>query len=410
MNHWDSNIKMTQFDFKNLSVTYLQRTEFQNWIAFLSCCFGSVIKDYPNGSTHFLEHRLFELDNKEATSLFSDLGADVNAFTARRLMGFYFSTLQNHFQSIQLLLDMVLKKRKFPSKAIKNEKKIIESEILMVEDDPYTRAYQQLIEQMFWEHPVRSKIAGTKESIQAINSTILTNLHSQYFNPSSCQLLLCGPDHPEHFTELFQQKISNNQWNPPKLIIPTRFDMEPVPIKSKEVDISLPITKNLLLMGIKTKKTTLTLTDSMIGELIGHILFGSISPFIDQLFKNNFIDDTFYFSFDWEIDYGYLLISSYTTKPNQLRKAIEKELVRRMVEGIDQEEFSIIKNYFLGSTYMMIDKPANLISHLANLSWLNHSWFDYINILQSLTVDLVNQELSQFIDIKQLAITLVHPL
>jgi predicted Zn-dependent peptidase len=411
MNHWKNTIKIVDTTFQQLPVTYIQRKGFQSWMAYLSCSFGSVVPGFPDGSAHFLEHRLFDLNGQEATGLFSSLGADVNAFTSRKIMGFYFSTLHSPFESIQLLIDLVLKKRTFDAKSIKNEKKIIESEIMMVEDDPYAKGYQQLIEQLYWEHPIRTRIAGTKESIRAINSSVLSKIHSTYFNPQTCQLIICGGQEPDIFFNIFHQQISSTNWNLPKEIEPYRFFKEPMEIKTNYFEMKMPVSKDLFLIGFKTKKKELTLTDSLIGEFIGHILFGSISPFIDMLYTKKYIDDTFYFSYDWDIDFGYLVLSSYTPSSLQLRGRIEKEIRSRLKKGINAEEFEIIKHYFLGSSYMLIDKPSDLIMHLSNLSWLNHqSWEDYINAIKELTVEKLNQEINNFIDLNYSAITLVRPL
>lgn len=411
MNHWKKNVRIVQTSFHGLSITYLQRMGFQSWMAYLSCSFGSVVSGFPEGSAHFLEHRLFDIDGQDVTSVFSSYGSDVNAFTSRRIMGFYFSTLQSPYMSIQLLLDLVLKKRQFSAQSIRNEKKIIESEIMMVEDDPFAKAYQQLIEQMYWEHPIRIRIAGTKESIKEIDKTILSKIHSTYFNPYTCKLIICGPEEPDQFFSTYQQKITNDNWNLPKDVDFPYFFLEPENVKLKFSDMKLPVTKDLLLLGIKTKKKEFNLTDSIIGEFLGHIIFGSTSSFVDMLYGKKLIDDTFYFSYDWDIDYGYLIVSGYTPSSDSLKKQIEKEIKRRLDVGIHEEEFEIIQRYFLGSSYMLIDKPSDLMMHLTNLAWLNHhSWEDYTHAIQALTLEKVNQEMGNFIDLTFSAITLIHPL
>jgi predicted Zn-dependent peptidase len=411
MNHWKKKIKIISSDFQELPIIYVQRKGFQSWMAYISCSFGSVVPGFPDGSAHFLEHRLFDIDDQEATGLFSALGSDVNAFTSRKIMGFYFSTLRSPFESIQLLIDLVLTKRTFDQRSIKNEKKIIESEIMMVEDDPYAKGYQQLIEQLYWKHPIRIKIAGTKESIKEINSAILSTIHTNYFNPKTCKLMICGAEDPNEFFTTFHQRIMSNNWNPPQEIEPSYFFNEPMKVKTSYFEIKMPVSKDLFLLGFKTKKKKFNLTDSLIGEFIGHIVFGSISSFVDILYGEKLIDDTFYFSYDWDIDYGYLVLSSYTPDPDQLKKQIEKEIEKRIREGINAEEFEIIKHYFLGSSYMLIDKPSDLMMHLANLAWLNHnSWEDYLKAIQDLTLEKINQELGNFIDLDYSSVTLVRPL
>ena len=394
-----------------MNVTYLHRKEFRTWMAYLSCSFGSFEPGFPEGSAHFLEHRLFSIHGEEATALFSDLGADINAFTSRRVMGFYFSTLRNPYQCLQLLIDLVLEQREFDIEAIENERKIIESEILMVEDEPFTMGYQNLLEQLYWDHPIRVKIAGTKDSILKVNSKILKQIHTTFFTPSSCRLFVCGDEEPEDFLSNLNKKVKNNHWNPLNIIKPTYFYDEPMTIKTNFSELKIPISKDLFFMGIKTRKKQFHLIDSLIGEFICHILFGSISSFIDYLYEKKLIDDTFYFSYDMDLDFGYLILSGYTSASTKLKKEINDEINRRLKTGITQEEFDLIKNYYLSSSYMMIDKPNDLMMQIANLSWLeNSTWEDYLVAIKKLDLEKINQELPLFLSLENSAVTLIHPI
>jgi len=380
-------------------------------MAYLSCSFGSVIEGFPDGSAHFLEHRLFDFNGIDGTELFSQLGADVNAFTARRIIGFYFSTMKNHLKSIQLLTDLVLQKRYFDEKAIENEKKIIESEIMMVEDDPFAKGYQLLLEQLFWVHPVRLKIAGTKESISSINKNMLSKIHKKYFTPQSCKLIICGTEKPQKFLDKLSDNLDATNWNPSQLVKNPYYRKEPLEVKTREYDFKMPISKDLFFIGFKTKKKKLTLLDSLIGEFISHVIFGSISSFTDHLYSKCLIDDSFYFSYDWDVDYGYLLVAGFSSFSSNLRVQIEKEIKNRIDKGISKNEFDIIQHYFLGSTYIMIDKPGELMMHLTNLAWTqNKKWEDYLDSIQTLNFTLINKELKNFIDLNYSAVTLIRPL
>lgn len=411
MNHWEKKIANRKETVNHLEMNYLQRKGFSNWMAYLSCSFGSMVPGYPDGSAHFLEHRLFDFNGVDGTELFSKLGADVNAFTARRIMGFYFSTLNHPYESIQLLTNLALETREFSTKAIENEKKIIENEINMVEDDPFGKGYQQLLEQMYWDHPVRLKIAGTKESIHKINKKILTTIHRNYFNPMTCKMIISGTDSPDQFFTRVSKILDFSQWNPPNPLEQTLFLDEPLAVKTPFFEFNRPVSKDLVFIGFKTTKKKFNLTDSLVGEFLSHIIFGSISSFTDQLYSMNYIDDSFYFSYDWDIDYGYLMLAGYTSDTNQLRKLMEKEIKKRLVKGVSQEEFDIIQHYFLGSTYIMIDKPGELMMHLTNLSWTqNQKWEDYLQAVKNLSVDLINREIKHFIDLDYSAVTVIHPL
>lgn len=419
MTHWNEKIQLDQWDFNHLHIIYLQRKGFIGWKGYLSCAFGSMIRQIkkpnqslllPDGSAHFLEHRLFDLDGTDATKLFSKLGADANAFTSKRMMGFYFSTINHHFEALQILTDMALNVRKFDSNAVENEKNIIKSEIMMYEDEPFSRGYQQLLEQLYWIHPVRINIAGTPNSISLINNNLLETIHSTFFTPYHSKLLICGPENPFQFRIEFEKKLNYSQWNQSNETIDFVNYLEPLEVKNKFSEIIMPVTKDLFLIGFKTKKNSISLRDSLIGEIICHILFGSISPFYDLLYSQGLIDDSFYFSYDWDKDFGLIVLAGYTPHSSVLRKKIEKEIKNKIAVGIAKEEFEIIKHYFIGSTYTLIDKPGELMMHLTNLSWLNNSsWADYINEIRNLEAEDINKEMNNFLDLNYASVTLIHP-
>ena len=63
-------------------------------------------QSYPAGIAHFLEHKLFEDEQgRDVTLDFVKLGADVNAFTTFEKTTYYFSTLDNFEESLELLLN-----------------------------------------------------------------------------------------------------------------------------------------------------------------------------------------------------------------------------------------------------------------------------------------------------------------
>ena len=96
---------------------------------------------FPAGIAHFLEHKLFEDEQgRDVTLDFVKLGADVNAFTTLEKTTYYFSTLDHFEESLELLLKFT---SSFTSSedAVNHEKRIIEQEINMYQDDPDYRAY-----------------------------------------------------------------------------------------------------------------------------------------------------------------------------------------------------------------------------------------------------------------------------
>ena len=61
----------------------------------------------PAGVAHYLEHKLFDLPDRDVSAEFATMGAMVNAFTSYDLTAYYFSCTENFEDCLHLLLEFV---------------------------------------------------------------------------------------------------------------------------------------------------------------------------------------------------------------------------------------------------------------------------------------------------------------
>ncbi|MDO8740325.1 MAG: pitrilysin family protein [Candidatus Woesearchaeota archaeon] len=100
-----------------------------------------------NGISHFLEHMLFEGTKKRTTLQIANeiesLGGDLNAATTNERTLVYVKLPKKHFEvALDVLSDIILNPI-FDKKAIEKERKVILSEINLVNDEP--RFYQWIL-------------------------------------------------------------------------------------------------------------------------------------------------------------------------------------------------------------------------------------------------------------------------
>ncbi|MEG0366392.1 MAG: insulinase family protein, partial [Coprobacillus sp.] len=58
----------------------------------------------PDGIAHFLEHKMFEMKDGDASEKFARLGASTNAFTSSSRTAYLFNTTTHEDECIELLL------------------------------------------------------------------------------------------------------------------------------------------------------------------------------------------------------------------------------------------------------------------------------------------------------------------
>ncbi len=410
MRELTEKVKIYEEEIEGLKVVFIKRKDISSSFGLLTIKFGSMITtlkmgdkeiSLPDGVAHFLEHRLFEINGKDATELFSKFGADANAFTGRKNMTFYFTTTSNFFDCMNLLLDLVFTEKSFLNKTIKREKLIIASEITMYDDEPYFLGYQNLVDAMFWFNPLKKKVAGTVDSIKAINAEILRLTYNTFFSKKNSILFILGDIDESELFDKIREKVKCYKNNDIKFIDESFKYIEPIYPRVRKIELKSRITKNLVFIGFKPKKDKFSIEEIIASNLVLEIIFGSMSPFYDSLFSKGLIDDSFNYALDWEGDYCFPIISSYTDQPDELLFELNKEVERRLFNtNISEEELALSKSNAIGGAYMLADNPSNLIGVISTLYLSRVPTLEkYIGILKSLNLVNVNNLLPKLLPV-----------
>ena len=147
------------------------------------------------GVAHYLEHKMFEMPDRDVMQEFSALGANPNAFTSYNMTAYYF-TCTEHFEACLELLLTFVSTPYFTEESVERERGIIAQEIRMYEDSADSQVYEDLFAAMYRHHPVRVPIAGTVESIEAITPEILRSCYDAFYHPANMMLCVVGDVDP----------------------------------------------------------------------------------------------------------------------------------------------------------------------------------------------------------------------
>ena len=97
-----------------LTVKVVPRPGFSKKLAYFVTDFGSIHTDFlldgksfhtPAGIAHFLEHKMFDLPDRDVSAEFAAMGANVNAFTSYDMTAYYFSCTERFEDNLKLLLN-----------------------------------------------------------------------------------------------------------------------------------------------------------------------------------------------------------------------------------------------------------------------------------------------------------------
>lgn len=321
--------------------------------------------DVPLGVAHFLEHKMFEMeDGVDAMSLFDELGADSNAFTDNNQTAYLVTSTNNTKKILNLLLDYVQSPH-FTDENVIKEQGIIIQELLMYQDKPSNRAYLGLLKNLFKTHPVREDIVGTVDSIKSITKEVLYTCYDTFYHPSNMYLMVVGDVDPSNIINIVKENQSKK----------TFFKRDNVVIKSNIEDDNITRASDMIKMDITTPKVYCGLklanrnygfseimVEEMMLRLILEYLFGSSSENYQYLLDNDLITTGLGYSVTIENDCGYIMVMANSNKPELFCDFIKKTLLDVNNHFIDIDSFNRMKKATIGSFI----KSFNSLEYIAN--------------------------------------------
>jgi len=154
-------------------------------------------RDGEAGISHFIEHLLFKGTDKrpsarEISEAIEGVGGILNAGTDRELTIYWVKVARTHFEkALDVLTDMLTGSR-LDAREIDRERQVIVEEINMSYDDPSHRV-GLLVDEILWPgHPLGRDIAGTKQSVGAINQQDMRRFIAGHYLPGNTVISIAG--------------------------------------------------------------------------------------------------------------------------------------------------------------------------------------------------------------------------
>lgn len=350
--------------------------------------------EVPEGVAHFLEHKLFEEPDKNIFDQFSKMGADVNAYTSFNQTAYLFSCTDNFYENLEILIKFV-QNPYFTDENVEKEKGIIAQEIKMYEDNPGWKVFFNSLGGMYHNHPVKTDIAGTVESIQKIDKEILYKCYNSFYHPKNMVLFLIGDISFEEAIEVVEKaekkdiKIDIERVN-------SIYPEEPREIKKKYIDESLMISIPIFTIGYKDDELEIDGKGLVKREIITNILldmlFGNSTKFYQDLYAEGLIDNSFGGQYIGHKNYGHSILAGQSYEPESVLERINIYLEKVRNTGLEKEEFERIKKKDIGSNLMGFNSIDFIANNFINYFFLNFLFIDYLDVYDSISFsDVVNR-------------------
>ncbi len=383
--------------------------------ALVSCDFGGGDIEYekggkrftlPQGTAHFLEHKMFEnADGSDAFLEFDAFGGNANAYTSFENTCYYFSCTDNFFDNLNILLKSVSSAH-FTKKSVEKEKKIIAREITMYEDSPQTIVNRNLYAALYHNHPIIHPISGTVKTISKIDKETLFRAFDDFYVPSNMTLCICGNVDMEKTAEMCERYFGTAKENRPK----TLYRDEPTGVKAEFTEKTAAVASGIYSIGIKCapleansisaqrKATAMRLAISLI--------FGRASDFFCKNYESGIINERFYAAFQTSRNAAYALISGSGSNAQEVKVLVVDEINRVKREFFDKTQILREKKAAFAECLTLFDMGEDIVSAMAANARLDFDEYDCIDILRSITDNDIKDALA-LIDTENISLSIV---
>lgn len=358
----------------------------------------------PEGIAHFLEHKLFESEELDAFARYAKTGASANAYTSFDKTCYLFQCSGNFDKSLEILLDFVSNPY-FTEKTVQKEQGIIGQEIKMYQDEPGWESLFSLLRAMYHNHPVRIDIAGTVESISHITADLLYECYETFYNPANMALAVAGnvtvPQVLEIADRMLKPKTSRE--------IERKFQMEPETVVEDTVVRNLAVSMPIFAIGYKEKIETpcRSLKETLESNILLDIIGGKTSPLYEEMLTDGLINTTFDIEYFEGFGYSAHIFNGESNEPEKVRARINLEIEKMKEKGIDKETFDRIKKKHYGGFIMNFNDIDSISNSLIGSYFNGDGLFDQLNVLESITLEDVNNRLRNAFNIENSSMSII---
>jgi len=401
-----SGLKILVMPKENYSSTYaIFATKYGSIDTMIQMSDGSF-KEIPEGTAHFLEHKLFESEDLDAFERFAKTGASANAYTSFERTGYLFSCSANFKKNLEILLDFV-QNPYFTQATVEKEQGIIGQEIDMYKDAPDWEVMFNCLRTMYHNLPVRIDIAGTQESIAQITAKTLYGCYDNFYNLHNMVLAVAGNADVDEIVEVADKVLKPVEGK----MAQRKVIDEPEEVIDNYIEEKLSVATPQFMFGFKESWDTpeRTTKEEISMEILLDMISGQSSELYKRLFDGKLINNSFGFEYFTGFGYSCVLFAGESNDPKKVAEEIVGEIGRFRETGFDKTAFERTKKKLYGRMIMGMNDIEGLANNMAVSYFAGEDVFTDFEIFKTVTLDDVNDIFKKTLDENRSVLSVINP-
>ena len=400
-----------------LTVMVVPKPGFSRKIAYFMTDYGSIHTAFtldgvrhttPAGVAHYLEHKMFDLPDRDVTAEFAALGASPNAFTSYGVTAYYFTCTENFYPALRLLLEFVSTPY-FTEESVEKERGIIAQEILMYADSADSVVMETMNRGLYQHHPIRNSIAGTVESIQDITPEVLYDCHRAFYHPANMILCVVGDVDADEVAAIAEEILPKEKQS---VAVPDFGEPEPenalIPLQRQQMDVAMT-TFQLAFKCPPPPKGRDMAHQELVAGIAAEMLFGQSSQLYQWLYEDGLIDSSFGGGEEFGTGTAILTCGGDSIDPEEVRNCILNEAKFLAENGLDPEAFDRVKRSFLGGRFKHLTSFDGTCFRLCAYHMEGYDYFDFPQLFEEITIDEVRRYIADNVRPEKCSLSIVDP-
>jgi hypothetical protein len=390
-----------------MKVVMVPRPEFQTIETILQVKFGVKdevdaletslgYKPLPQGTAHFLEHRIFESKGEQLSRYFAEHGATINASTGTTTTQYYFSTIRDFPELLKTFLNFI-QRYEDSEEGVQKEAGIVFREFVRRYESQEAKITQYMMKTVFPEHHLSREILGIESTIHAINKDHLALAHTQYYRPSNLTLTIVGNFDERDILSLINSIESTIEDRRP---LPNKPYQENVSIIGKmryheqAFDVTIEEDHFYLKLQpqVKTDGFEVNQRKSLLFKFICKMLFNANTPLYLSWQKLGLLESSLTGGVYGLVDsYWVVIYEAHTKKPTALFEGLKTIFTLEWDDTVMIPIFEDIQKLLLGVSYKQINSLSGIANSLVENAAQDQPYLSSLSVIPTITYEEVKQ-------------------
>lgn len=253
----------------------------------------------------------------------------------------------------------------------------------MCEDDPNDEAYYRLLEAMYVSHTVRTRVAGTVESISHITADTLYQCHQAFYRPGNMVLCAAGDIDPQRVADIAREVLPGQHTSAADT---DHGRPEPPQVGRKLTRRTMPVSIPLFTLGFKgaPAERGKGLRQRLVAELVCDVLFSPSAPLYNRLYEQGLLNSSFGSFYSDGPGCAFLVAEGESRDPERVRDEVLEECARLGGSGIDPELWDRLKKAAYGTMVRRLNSMEDTCVEMAQAHFDGEDYLSFPQVFQSI--------------------------